>query len=615
MLVLLGLFIAILFGGIAAGTTWGSASWFPKLALDLEGGTQIILTPTTKDDSAISSEDLNEAISIIRQRVDSSGVAEAEITSQAGRNIIVSIPGKASQSTIDLISQSAVMRFRPVLAIDTGSPQASATDSPTATATASDGAGDGATDGATDAADPEATPTETDAAEDPTATADPTPTATSTGPATQDEIDAFMAANPELGATDQTWLSFPGLVNEWTELDCSDSDNLVGGGGDAADQPLVTCSQDGSLKYALGPVVIEGVDISKAQAGLRSGANGVQTNTWVVNLEFNSKGSEQFAAITKQLATLTQPANQFAIVLDNLVVSAPSVSAEIPNGQAEISGSFTRETATTLGNQLSFGSLPLTFTIESESQISATLGSEHLEKGLLAGLIGLILVVVYSLLQYRGLGAVTVASLIIATAITYGLLVLLGWLQGYRLSLPGVAGVIVSIGITADSFIVYFERIRDEVRDGRGLAAAVDFGWKRARRTILASDTVNLIAAITLYFLAVGGVQGFAFTLGLTTLVDLVVVFMFTHPLMVLLTKTRFFGNGHRMSGLDPVHLGRSVAVYRGRGEIRPRGTKSPPRPTGDVTHAPADGSTMTIAERRAAQQAAESETGTNEEA
>jgi preprotein translocase subunit SecD len=253
-------------------------------------------------------------------------------------------------------------------------------------------------------------------------------------------------------------------------------------------------------------------------------------------------------------------------VLDGLVISAPTMNGVIPNGQAQISGNFTQATAETLANQLKFGALPLSFTEESIESVSATLGTEQLRIGLVAGVVGLLLVVAYSLLQYRALGLVTVASLVAVGIITYGLLLLLSWRQGYRLSLPGVAGLIVAIGITADSFIIYFERIRDEIRDGRSLEVAVERGWERARRTILASDAVSFLAAVVLYLLAVGGVRGFAFTLGLTTVIDLIIVFLFTKPLVTLLARTHFFASGHKLSGFDPEHLGSVVARRAVRG-------------------------------------------------
>ena len=242
-----------------------------------------------------------------------------------------------------------------------------------------------------------------------------------------------------------------------------------------------------------------------------------------------------------------------------------------PGGRAEISGNFTQESAEALANQLKFGALPLSFVVETFENISPTLGTDSLRGGLLAGLIGLGLVVVYSLIQYRALGLVTVASLLVAGILTYGLLLILSWRQGYRLSLPGVAGLIVAIGITVDSFIVFFERVRDEVRDGRSLSVAVENGWERARQTILASDTVSFLAAVVLYLLAVGGVRGFAFTLGLTTVVDLIVVFLFTKPLVTLLARTKFFGGGGKFSGFDAEHLGSVVA----RRAVRSSGRKT----------------------------------------
>jgi len=275
-----------------------------------------------------------------------------------------------------------------------------------------------------------------------------------------------------------------------------------------------------------------------------------------VRLNFKSSGADKFRNVTTRLYTLAEPRNRFGIVLDGLVISAPSANEPITGGQASITGSFTQASATTLANQLKYGALPLSFTTQTEQQISPLLGKEQLQRGLLAGLIGMVLVVLYSLIQYRALGLVTVFSLIVATILTYGLVVLLGNTHGLRLTLAGITGLIVSIGVTADSFIVYFERVRDEVREGRSLRAAVETGWERARRTILAADAINFLAALVLYLLAAGGVRGFAFTLGLSTIVDIVVVFLFTHPMLTLLARTKFFGQGHRFSGLDPQRLG-----------------------------------------------------------
>jgi preprotein translocase subunit SecD len=547
-LVALGVLVAAIFGVLLAGAQWGDASLTPKLALDLEGGTQLILRPVTTDGADVTDSDINQAIEIIRQRVDASGVAEAEITSQGSgqnRNIIVSLPGTPSQETLDLVAQSAAMFFRPVL-LETSAP------------------------GVADA----------------------------------------VTAEPDLAtpadSSDPAWLT-QDVLDEYAALDCTDPANLTGTGADNGDPeaPLVTCAVDGTAKYVLGPVEVSGRSISSASSNLNTTSTGQLTSEWVVSLALDSEGKAAFAATTTRLFEIGQaapgdPRGRFAIVLDGLVIIAPGVNSPITDGHAQITGSFTRDEAATLARQLNFGALPISFDVQSQQTISATLGSEQLQRGLLAGLIGLALVALYSIAQYRALGFVTIASLVVAAAITYGLITLLSWTQGYRLSLAGVTGLIVAIGITADSFIVYFERVRDELRDGRTLPAAVAQGWTRARRTIIASDTVNFLAAVVLYFLAVGNVRGFAFTLGLTTLVDLVVVFWFTHPLLGLLAQTRFFGEGHRFSGLDPEKLG-GRARYVGRGRVVSAGERADQR--------------MTIAERRAAERAVQSQDLESDEA
>lgn len=572
-LISLAILIALAVGGLAAGVKWGGADWTPKLALDLEGGTQIILTPVATDGSVVTEEDLRQAINVIRQRVDASGVAEAEISSQGGQNIVVALPGTPDKATLDLVRRSAQMNFRPVLVQAYGF-EAEPTPTDDATGEATDDAtpGDDATEEAAPADEPTGDATAA-AAETPTATenAEGEPTKDAT---TEADSTATEAPAPPSNPSDLTQIT-EAVSKQFQELVCDDS-KLTGGDSGDPSSVLVTCSDDGLYKYILGPVEIPGTQIKNAQSGLRV-VNNATTNESVVNIEFTAEGKEAFYQTTKRLAEqyaqmqagMTVAPNLFAMVLDGLVISAPQVTEPIPDGRAEISGSFTRDSAATLANQLNFGSLPLDFKVQSEMEISATLGSEQLQKGLLAGLIGLILVVLYSLAQYRVLGFVTVASLVVATILTYLSITYLSWLQGYRLSLAGVTGLIVAIGITADSFIVYFERIRDELRDGRALVGSIDKGWDRARRTILASDAVNLLAAIVLYFLAVGGVRGFAYTLGLTTIIDVIVVFFFTHPLMELLARTRFFGGGHRASGLDPRQLGGRAAVYQGRGRAR----------------------------------------------
>ena len=330
---------------------------------------------------------------------------------------------------------------------------------------------------------------------------------------------------------------------------------------------MVTCSVDGRAKYILGPAEVLGSEVSNATSGQQQTQSG-STGIWEVRLDFNSAGTKAFGDVTSRLVVLPPPRNQFAIVLDNLVISAPVTQAALTAGNASITGSFTAASAKVLADQIKFGALPMSFELQTQDTISPTLGGDQLRRGLLAGLIGLILVVVYSLFQYRMLGLVTVSSLVIAASITYATVTLFGWSYGFRLTMAGVTGLIVSIGITADSFIIYFERVRDEVRDGRALRAAVETGWVRARRTILISDAVNFLAAIVLYVLASSNVRGFAFTLMLTTIIDIVVVMLFTHPLLSILANTKFFGEGHKWSGLDPDRLGARTVTYAGRGRV-----------------------------------------------
>ena len=599
-LVMLLLIIVIGFAGLYAGAATGRTSMTPGLALDLEGGTQIILTPTTSDGSEITDEDVDQAIEIIRQRVDASGVTEAQISRQGGQNIVVSLPGSPSQDTLELVRTSAVLYFRPVIRIIQGSASAladsynqrlaQASASPAPTDAASEAPAEVEPSGAP--AEDEAEPTEAPADSDAAATDAPTPQPT---PVTAEQVamqvadvngDGTISEDP-LPATSEdsssdSWISEKMIYDAYM-LDCTAPDNLTGETQDPA-EAVISCAKDGTGKaYILGPADIAGTNIANAASGLETTSQGTTTNKWIVSLEFNAEGTDEFSAVSERLIAYRDKASagggqanpqstdsqkaQFAIVLDGLTIMAsgfnPDVTSAITDGRVQITGGFTQAQANTLANQLSFGSLPLSFTVQSEQQISATLGTEQLRNGLIAGLIGFALIIVYLAWQYRGLSVVAVASLMIAAAATYLAIALLSWAMGYRLSLAGVAGLIISIGITMDSFIIYFERVRDEVRHGHTLVAAVDEGWKHARRTIIVSDTVNLLAAVVLYFLAVGGVQGFAFTLGVTTVVDLAVIIMFTHPMMVWILRFAFFGKGHRLSGLDPEHLGaRSLAAY-----------------------------------------------------
>ncbi len=505
----LGVIFAILVGGNALAVVNQGGSWVPKLALDLQGGTQIILEPRLAEGQTVSEEQLNQAVAIIRQRVDASGVAEAEVTTQGGENIVVAIPGEPDQATLERIRSSAKLEFRPVL-ITSAAP-----------------------------------------AEPPEPPADIPET---------DPADRVEPTSP----SDLAWIT-PELDAQYQSINCFELDTAGANVADPA-KPLVTCSADGLSRFILGPVEVGGESIEDASSGLVPGPTGVSTNEWGVFIDFDQAGTESFRNVTERLITLPGVQNQFAIVLDGRVISAPRTLAAITDGNPQISGSFTQESAAVLADQLKFGALPIGFQVQSSETITATLGLSQLQSGIIAGIIGLALVVVYSLFQYRLLGFVTVFSLSTAFVLSYFVITYLSNAQGYRLSLAGVAGLIVAIGITADSFIVFFERIRDELRDGRLLESAIQAAWKRAFRTILASDAVSFIAAVVLYVLAVGNVRGFAFTLGVTTVVDLIIVALFTHPLMQLLGRTKFYASGHPLSGLDPKALG---AVYRGRARFR----------------------------------------------
>jgi preprotein translocase subunit SecD len=504
-----------LYGVLASG--W---QWTPKLALDLQGGTQITLAPQLESGQKVTADQLAQAVSIIRQRVDASGVAEADIRTQGDTNIVVSVADEPDAATLDRIQSSAKLEFRPVLMT-------------AAAATAAVGA-------------------------DGTATPTPAPSP-----------DPSLATEPSVAptnASDDNWIT-PALQFTYDNFDCAslatDKTNVA-----PAAEPLVTCDDKGAYKYILGPVEVAGETITNAVAQTQTTQQGASTGVWEVAIQFNAKGTDEFAKVTERLFAFDQTDvhNRFAIVLDGRIITAPTTNAVIANGKPAISGSFTQESAKTLADQLKFGALPIGFTVQSQDIISATLGTSQLSSGLIAGLIGLILVVIYSLFQYRLLGTVTILSLVVAAVITYLFINIFAWRNGYRLSLAGIAGLIVAIGFTADSFIVYFERIRDELRDGRSLVSSVEAGWKRALRTIFAAKTVNLLSAVVLYLLTVGSVQGFAFTLGVTTIIDVIVVVLFTHPVLQLLATTPFFSGGHPITGLDPNALG---AVYRGRAQFR----------------------------------------------
>ena len=299
-------------------------------------------------------------------------------------------------------------------------------------------------------------------------------------------------------------------------------------GNDDPNLPLVTCSQDHKQVYLLGKAIIKGEQIKTADSGLDQ-----QRGEYVVTLQFNDEASRIWADFTA-----ANVGTQTAFVLDSQVVSAPEIQEAIPGGRTQITGRFTADSARELANVLKYGSLPLSFESSEAETVSATLGLSSLRAGLIAGAIGLAAVLLYSLLYYRVLGLLTALSLVASGAMVFAILVLLGRYINYTLDLAGIAGLIIGIGTTADSFVVFFERIKDEIREGRSFRSAVPRGWARARKTILSGNAVTFLAAAVLYFLAVGQVKGFAFTLGLTTILDVVVVFLVTWPLVYLASKS-----------------------------------------------------------------------------
>lgn len=531
-LVVFLLLTASLYGMMAA-----ARAWTPKLGLDLRGGTTVTLTArNTSGSGGVSASSLEQARSIIQQRVDGLGVGEAEVTTEGDRNIVVSVPNMQRDELIRLVGQTARLSFRNVYQVGQGGPLPS-TPSP-----GSGSAGASPSASASSSAKPAPglpTMAQPTAPGLPTAPASERPTAE---PSQRVGVDQAIKWQPTARDTEEfgTWM-------------CTDSFPLV------SSEVYFSCD-DAGQKYLLGPEIIPGEQVETASYGVPQGRF-----DYVVTLNFNPAGTDAFTKNTTYLASQQPPRNQFAIVLDGKVVSAPQVSQTIAGGNAEISGSFTEQSAAELANILKYGALPLAFEISSVDNVSASLGGEQLRGGIIAGLIGLALVAVYSFFYYRMLGWLVIGTLVMSVLITYPVIVLLGEAVGFALNLPGIAGAIIAIGVTADSFIIYFERIRDEVRDGRSLRTAIETGWQKARGTIIIADMVSLLSAIVLFILAVGSVKGFAFTLGVTTLIDIAIVFFFTKPLMSILGRTKYFGQGGPGSGLSPRSMGVSRESLLGR--------------------------------------------------
>jgi preprotein translocase subunit SecD len=577
VLAIVGLYLGLFLGPSAT----------PELGLDLRGGTEVTLTAHALTGSVTKSA-LNQAVNIIRQRVFGIGVSGAEISTQGNDHIVIAVPGKGRDQIVNTVGQTALLRFRQVLEygsfsptpVTTTSPTVSSTTSPVHTAgTQSGHAGASGRHGKQGAAashallaDPQAvsTPTPTRSAEPGTA-ATPTPTvspgvtpSTSPGGSTLGSTSSGTSDQPLPGSESPTLTS--AFEQSFASWDCAKHPNPTNG-NDVPSDYIIACdpiTSPGS-KYLLAPAAVEGTQLSSAAAGLNP-----QGVSWIVTLNFNSSGASAWLNVTRQAYNVSKGVpstscspptgcNAVAIVLDGVVQSAPYISQSggIPGGHAQITGNFTQSQATNLADVLKYGSLPLKFTQSDVQTVSATLGSKQLHGGLIAGAIGLGLVILFSLAYYRALGLVTIGSLAVSGLILYAVTTLLGHSAlHYTLSLPGIAGFIVAVGITADSFVVYFERLRDEIREGRRLRSAVDRAWPRARRTILSADTVSLLAALILYLVSIGDVRGFAFTLGLSTISDLFIVFFFTRPLLQLLGRRSAFDSGKAWTGIGRARAG-----------------------------------------------------------
>ncbi|MBD0022492.1 protein translocase subunit SecD [Gordonia pseudamarae] len=465
----------------------GGGSPEPKLGIDLQGGTRVTLTARTPDGKTPSKDQLDQAKQIIEKRVNGLGVAGSEVVVN-GNNLVITVPGNDGKQARTL-GQTARLYVRPVTTVQPAVVQK---------------------------------PTEQPG----------TDAGTSPAQGTEAERKKAQAAIEEQrrlrqAPADADEKTIAALTAHMAKMDCSPEFNDPLRGNDLPDQYLVACSQDGTQVYLMEPQIIDGRDIASASAGTND------RGEWVVMVEFKGKARDFWPDYTGK-----NVGKQTAFTLDTEVVSAPSINGAITTKQTEITGSFNQSSAKDLANVLKYGSLPLSFEASDAETVSATLGKESLRAGLIAGAVGLIACLLYALAYYRMLGVLTFLSLVLAGLQVYGIIVLLGRWIGFTLDLAGIAGLIIGIGMTADSFVVYFERIKDEIREGRTFRSAVPRGWVSARRTIWTGNMVSLIAAVVIYILAIGEVRGFAFTLGLTTVLDVVVVFLVTHPLVVLATRS-----------------------------------------------------------------------------
>jgi preprotein translocase subunit SecD len=555
--------LAVAYGLVALVGTWK-----PALGLDLEGGTQITLTAA----GSVSKDNLNQAADIIDARVNGSGVSEAEVTTQGSDEIVVQVPGNTENSLVQTVIRQARLRFRLVAQVaQTSTPQ---TPLPSSGTSSSPGAGvtlppsSGSTKSSSPSK-PKASSTgknrtpallgknKHDPKKKNKPSASPTTPPASNVPDSTSKVH-YTEANKKAFSDALTWMSNPDpqSVAVYNAYTCPSKTQVV----DDPSIPIVTCDAKPDpttgqyQKYLLSPAQIEGTEISSATANAPGSTQG--SVQWSVAIQLKTHGADIQRKLSAAMAG--DQSKTFAIVLDGQVISAPYFQSVIADGRSEITGNFTESEAKSLATSLKYGALPITFDKGKTTilKIGPSLAGDQLSAGITAGIAGLLLVMIYCLLYYRGLGLVVITSLLVAGATTYAMVLLLAKSAGFTLTLPGIAGLIVAVGITADSFIVFFERIRDEMRSGKSMRVAVEAGWIRARATCVAADSVSILAAVVLYIFAAGVVKGFAFALGLSTLIDLAVFFWFTKPMVSWLARFPFFNKGHKLSGLDAENLG-----------------------------------------------------------
>ncbi len=599
------LYLLVFFSGGASGG-WKDRLE-PRLGLDLVGGTRLTLEATnTVDGKPPTADNLEEARQIIESRVNAYGVAEAEVVTEGNRNIVISLPGQNRDLTD--VGEAAELRFRKVLKATDGSgaaaapaPVPSATPSGAASPTPSGSAspkastspkvsgspsaggqgGMAPTPSASASASPSASPSA--AAPSPSASAEPVPQSIeqqrkaveqkvgaaawaaasglqapadlTTDPSLADKLKPFGTLTPQEIAVLPVEMQF-----NVPTITCAQLDKRPAASIKDEKQKAVAC--ESGAKYLLDVAKVLGTDVKNASAQLD------QTSSWVVSLNFTGSGQEKWTALTREAFTnegqacdqtaLGQDGKcRVAVVLDNEIVSSPEIQGVL-TGDSQITGSFDNKAANALASQLRYGALPVTFEPQEQQNVTATLGDSHLKAGLLAAGIGMLLVIIYSFFYYRLLGSVIFLSLVLSALLVFGALVVLGRSIGFTLTLAGIAGMIVSLGVAADSFVIYFERLKDEIREGRSPRSAVPRAWIRARRTIISANAITLMSAVVLYIVSVGAVKGFAFALGLATVLDLVVVFLFRHPIMTMFARTRAFLSP-RVSGLGRALPARSA--------------------------------------------------------